>query len=167
VLYDDRYKAAGWVVQVLALAAWFTVLWSTNVAALLALGQSKWMAATTGVKTVANIVLIPTGWAIDHYHLGNDGFRGAVLALAMAEVIQLAFSSFAVWRNRLAPYWQDLPLTCYVLATAGVGDWLSGKLASNNIEATLIGVLAVTLLWLPLGWPLLRKLIRKEGPLIA
>jgi O-antigen/teichoic acid export membrane protein len=167
VLYDDRYKAAGWVVQVLALGAWFTVLWSTNVAALLALGQSKWMAATTGVKTVANIVLIPLGWYIDHFQLGNNGFRGAVIALVVAEVIQLGFSSFAVWRNGLAPYWQDLPLTCYVLASAGVGAWMSSNLVSNNIQATLLGVLVVTLLWLPLGWPLLRKLIRKEGPLIA
>jgi O-antigen/teichoic acid export membrane protein len=167
VLYDDRYKAAGWVVQVLALAAWFTVLWSTNVAALLALGHSKWMAATTGVKTVANIVLIPLGYYIDHFKLGNNGLRGAVIALAVAEVIQLGFSSFAVWRNRLAPYWQDLPLTCYVLASAGVGAWMSSNLVSNNIQATLLGVLVVTMLWLPLGWPLLRKLIRKEGPLIG
>jgi O-antigen/teichoic acid export membrane protein len=156
VFFDSRYQSAGWVLQVLALGAWFSVLWGTNVAALLALGQSRWMAATTGVKTVANIVLIPVGFYI-------GGFHGAVVALAVAEVIQLCFSSFAVWRNELAPFWQDLPLTGFVLASAGAGYWLSARWASNSIQVVLVGGVIVTLLWLPLAWPLLRKLVRKES----
>jgi O-antigen/teichoic acid export membrane protein len=160
VLYDDRYKSAGWVLQVLALGAWFSVLWSTNVAALLALGQSKWMAATTGVKTVATIILIPIGVQL-------DGFHGAVVALAVAEVVQLCFSAVAVYRNGLAPLWQDAPLSAFVLVSAAIGFWLSSTLASNNIVALLIGSAVVTLLWLPLGWPLLRKWMRKESPLVG
>jgi O-antigen/teichoic acid export membrane protein len=160
LLYDSRYESGGWVVQVLALGAYFNVLWTTNVAALLALGQSKWMAATTGVRTAAIIVLVPVG--VYFY-----GFPGAVVALAVTEAVQLAFSSAAVSLNGLAPIWHDVPMSFFVLLTSGVGYWATLEFAPNDFIALVLGAAVVTLLWLPIGWPLLRRLLKREGPLFG
>jgi O-antigen/teichoic acid export membrane protein len=156
VIYDDRYRAGGWVLQILALGSWFNVVWGTNVYALLALGQSKWMAATTAVRTVALVALIPAG-----VYLAE--FPGAVVAIALSEVIQLAFSTFAVVRNNLARPWHDLPLTALVFASAAVAFWTRSSLTSNSWIAVPLGAIVVTLLWLPVGWPQLRQLVRNRA----
>jgi O-antigen/teichoic acid export membrane protein len=156
VMFDDRYLAAGWVLQVLALGSWFNVVWGTNVYALLALGQSKWMAATTLVRTVAIVALIPAGIYV-------AGFPGAVVAIALSEVIQLAFSTFAVVSNRLARPWHDLPLTGLVFGSAGLSFWVRSNWTSNVWIAVPLGAILVTVLWLPVGWPPLRQLLRDRG----
>lgn len=181
VLYDQRYESGGWVVQVLALGMFFNVLCTTNVAALLALGQSKMMAAATAIRTGAIIVLMPLGVLVMKGH----EFQGAVIGLALAEVVQLAFSSIAVSLNRLAPIWQDAPMAAFMFATAGVGYWVSSTFApaissmigvslfarhpnfTTNLVELVLGSIVVTLLWLPVGWPLLRKLIKRDAPLIG
>jgi O-antigen/teichoic acid export membrane protein len=181
LLYDDRYRSAGWVLQVLALGAWFNVLCSANVNAFLALGQSKPMALATAIRTVAIITLIPVG-----AHFG--GFHGAVIAFAVSGAIQLLFSAWVINRNGIAPLFQDVPMTGLVLASAGAG-WLSAKFAASALSsalsqsstlvslahgrahalgsaaAVLIGSVVVSLFWLPFGWPLLRKLRAKEAVL--
>jgi O-antigen/teichoic acid export membrane protein len=155
VLYDRRYAAAGWVLQVLALGAWFNVLWSTNVAALLALGQSKWMAATTLIKTLAIVVLVPIGF---HFY----GFSGAVVALALAEVVQLSISATAIAQQKLCSVWQDAPLTLLVLASAVAGFWAGPGITHSHALALLGATLAVGALWSPIVWPLLAPLRRGQ-----
>jgi O-antigen/teichoic acid export membrane protein len=181
LLYDDRYRSGGWVLQVLAIGAWFNVLCSANVNAFLALGQSKPMAMATAIRTAAIVTLIPLG-----AHLG--GFHGAVIAFAASGAIQLMFSAVVIHRNGIAPLFQDAPMTGLVLASAGAG-WLSAKFAASTLSAALaqnstlvalahgraqvltsaaavlIGSIVVSLFWLPFGWPLLRKLLARQAVL--
>lgn len=154
ILYDDRYRASGWVVQVLALGGWYNMLWTTNVSALLALGQSRWMAATTAVKTVATLLLIPVG-----YYLG--GFPGAVIAFAAAELVQVCVSATAVASNKLAAAWHDLPSSLFVLLTAAAGYWV-GRFGGSSILCLLLSTAVVTAMWLPVALPLLRAFLRGE-----
>lgn len=151
VLYDDRYTDAGWVLQVLALGAWFAVLGNVNMAALLALGQSKWMAATAAVKAVALIALIPIGAQF-------AGFHGAVAALAVAESLQCSVSAAIAGRQKLARRWQTVPLTLLVFASAACGWAAATLLPLPDIAALAAGAAVVTAMWLPIGWPLLRML---------
>ena len=62
LLYDSRYRDAGWILQFLAAGAWFQVLECTNGAALLARGQTRWVAAGSAVKVVGLIAGIPIGF---------------------------------------------------------------------------------------------------------
>jgi len=160
VLYDDRYAEAGWVVQMLAVNAWFTVLSNVNVAALLALGQSKWMAATTAVKTATLIVAIPIGASL-------GGFRGAVIGIGVAELAQCLVSAAVVVRQKLASPGQDLPLTGLMLGSALAGYWSGHAVALPSLQALLVSAAVVTLLWLPVAWPLLRLLLRDRRALFA
>jgi O-antigen/teichoic acid export membrane protein len=160
LLYDARYAEAGWVLQVLALSAWFTALLNVNMAALLALGQSKWMAATSSAKTVAMVALIPLG-----AHL--YGFHGAVLALAGAEALQCLVASAVVQRQRLAPPFRDAPLTATVFAAAAAGSVAPRMLGMHGVPALLLTACTVVLCWLPWGWPLLVRVARERGALLA
>lgn len=154
LLYDPRYHEAGWVLQVLAIGAWFTVLWTTNVAALLALGRSQWMAATTASKAVATVLLIPVAFAL-------YGFHGAVAALAVAEMIPVIVSTIATSRHELGPLFADLPLTALVLASAALGHWIS-RTQSSSLLSLLVATPVVGVVWLPLVWPVLRALRNRE-----
>lgn len=156
VLYDDRYLDAGWVVQILAVSAWFTVLCNVNVAALLALGQSKWMAATTAVKTATMVVAIPVGAM-----LGD--FRGAVLGIAIAEALQCVVSAVVVARQKLAAPGQDLPLTGLFMVSSLAGYWAGHAVALPSLPALIVSGTVVTLFWLPFAWPLLRLLRNREA----
>ncbi len=145
LLYDQRYDQAGWIVQMLALASWFTVLESTNGAALLARGEANWTAANSAAKLLGMIALIPIGYAL-------GGFPGAVAGLAVSEVFKYAVSAFAVARAGLRGWPEELRLTMWVLATAALGS-LSASLAARagwSRQGTAAAVFAaVTLAWAP------------------
>jgi O-antigen/teichoic acid export membrane protein len=156
VLYDDRYRDAGWVVQTLAVGAWFTVIWNVNVAALLALGESKWMAATTAVKTATMIAAIPVGAAL-------GGFHGAVAGIAVAEALTWVVSAVVVARHGLAGFGHDWPLTGLFGLSAALGYFAGhGLLDLPALPALAISGAVVSALWLPLAWPLLRMLRNRE-----
>jgi len=157
LLYDQRYDQAGWIVQLLALASWFTVLESTNGAALLARGQAHWTAANSAAKLLGMLALIPLGYAL-------GGFPGAVAGLATSEILKYAVSAVAVARAGLRGWPQELGLTGWVLATAGLG-WLSASFAEGEgwprqATAALVFVV-ITLGWAPLGLSYLSK--RRSG----
>jgi len=153
LLYDQRYGQAGWIVQVLALASWFTVLESTNGAALLARGEARWTAANSAAKLLGMLALIPLGYAL-------GGFTGAVAGLAASEVLKYAVSAFAVARAGLKGWPQELRLTGWVLATGGLG-WLSASFAAHEgwsrLGTAAIVFVVVTLAWAPLGFSFLSR----------
>jgi len=153
LLYDHRYDEAGWIVQLLALASWFTVLEATHGAALLARGESHWTAMNSAAKLVGMLALIPLGYAA-------GGFPGAVAGLAASELLKYAASSFAIARAGLKGWPQEWRLTFWVLATSGLG-WLASSFAeqqgwSRYATAGLVFV-AVTLAWAPLGLSVLPR----------
>lgn len=147
LLYDQRYDQAGWIVQLLALASWFAVLESTNSAVLLARGEAHWTAAGGGAKLLGMLLLIPAGYAL-------AGFRGAVAGLAAAEVLKYAISAFAVRRAGLRGWPQELRLTAWMLASAGLG-WLAAVVSARAGWSPIAGAglvfVVVTAAWAPLG----------------
>lgn len=151
LLYDERYARAGWIVQVLALGSWFAILEATNGAALLARGQAKWTAASSLGKLAGMIALIPLG-----YHW--LGFPGAVLGLAVSDALKYAVSAFAIGRVQLRTWPEDLRLTAWVGASAGLGwvlsEWVQRAGGSRALVCATVFVV-VTLAWLPFGAPFL------------
>ncbi len=157
LLYDERYVEAGWIVQLLALGCWFSMLETTNGAALLARGQANWIAASSAGKLVGMAVLIPVG-----YHFA--GFPGAVLGLAASEILKYAVSAFAAARAGLKGWPQDLLLTSWVLATAGMGFLLASHAMRegwSSLTAACAVFAAVSAAWAPFGASLLSA--RRKG----
>jgi O-antigen/teichoic acid export membrane protein len=160
LFYDDRYAAAGWIVSMLALGSWFSVLEAINSAALLALGRAQWMAAANAGKLAGMVVLIPIGYAA-------AGFPGAVLGVACAEVLKYAVSLVAASRAGLAQWRQDLAWTAWLFTTAGA-TWLAAELAhragASELSVAALAASCVTIAWAPMLWPLVRSRAVSRAP---
>lgn len=149
LLYDARYHEAGWMVQVLSLGTWLGLLQSTNGAALLALGQARWVAVGSFCKIVGIVTLVPLG-----HRLG--GFPGAVAGFACSEAFRYGVLTAAARRRGLRDLGRDAGLSALVAASAWVGLAVAGRLgdAGQPLVVQAAGIfVAVSLLWLPVGGP--------------
>lgn len=146
LLYDERYHAAGWIVQFLACGAWFFALEATNGAALLACGRAKWVAFSNGAKLVGMIITIPIGFAY-------WGFPGAVACYAGSDIFKWIVSCIGIKRLDLSAWPRDIAYTLWTAAAAFAGAWAGTHVAAagaGRIWPALAVFFVVSLAWLPL-----------------
>jgi O-antigen/teichoic acid export membrane protein len=121
-VYDDRYVPAGYYLQGLGVAAWFTVLQTGSEVLLLSRGQTRQIASGQFVKLVLLVPLLLGG-----YHWG--GIAGFIAGYAAAEAARYVVLSVAVVRAGFAFYRSDLILTAIVAATVAAtfacSPWLA------------------------------------------
>lgn len=143
VLYDARYVEAGWILQYLAAAAWFQILEYTNVAALLATGRVRWMAAASAVKVAGMVAVIPLG-----FRLG--GFQGALVGVVASDLLKYVatVSGTAIAVGGARGFVRDVPLTVGIVGTAAAGlaagSWAiergAGSVAALGASAAAAGL---------------------------
>jgi len=146
VLYDPRYEAAGWVLQVLSVGGWMRALAATNGMALLARGDSHWVAASNATKLVAMMFLISLGYEV-------YGFPGAVVGFAASEWFSYAMLAWSTSRIGLAGWRDDALAALGFLASAGLGTLAVARLGSMRPAwfAGAIGAATVTGIWIPVA----------------
>jgi O-antigen/teichoic acid export membrane protein len=112
-LYDHRYHEAAWMVGVLAVGLWHTMLYSTVGPAILALSKAHYNAAANLVFCISLFALIPLGF---HFF----GMLGAVAAVAVGDLPVYFVVQYAAYRERLGTLLQDALMTvAFVLMLAG------------------------------------------------
>jgi O-antigen/teichoic acid export membrane protein len=79
ILYDDRYRQAGWMLQILAVAL-MTIPFRVAATSLLALGLSRIFSNIIGVKTISLYVFVPLGF----YFFGLPGALWGFVASSFA-----------------------------------------------------------------------------------
>lgn len=158
LLWDDRYAGAGWIVRLLSVGAWFSILEVTNGSAFLARGQANMLALANFGKLAGMLVLIPLG-----FELG--GFKGAVTGYACTELCKYAISAGTISRIGLSNWRRDLLLTLLVATSAGCAS-ISGELVRSASSNVLVGAVAVflaaTAIWAPVIW-FWKRSLRQEG----
>lgn len=156
VLYDDRYHAAGWILQLLAVGAWFGVMDATNTASLLARGKASIMVLSNASKLAAMVALIPLGYAV-------AGFPGAVAGFAASELVRYAVAAYATNKSGLTGWNQDLRLSCLVAVTGAAG-WTGahylGQAGAPHVVIALACLVLVSVAW---GLPVLRHVRRSRA----
>jgi len=113
-MYDHRYHAASWMVPVLALGLWHTLLYQTTMPALLSLGKSKYQAIGNASYCVAVVTAIPLAF---HFY----GMFGAVVAVAAGDLPFYFVLVAAASREGISTWKQDLQATGVFLALLGLG----------------------------------------------
>jgi O-antigen/teichoic acid export membrane protein len=113
-MYDPRYHAASWMVPVLALGLWHTLMYATTMPALLTLGKSKYQAIGNAYYCVAVLIAIPLGF---HFF----GMFGAVVAVAAGDLPFYFVSVTGASREGVSTWRQDLQATGIFLVFLGVG----------------------------------------------
>jgi O-antigen/teichoic acid export membrane protein len=103
-LYDHRYRAAAWMVGVLAAGLWHTTLYSTLSPAILALSKAHYNAGANLLYCISLFTLIPLGF---HYY----GILGAVMAVAVGDLPVYFIVLYAAHRERVGTFLQDVLMT--------------------------------------------------------
>ncbi len=137
ILYDPRYRDAGWIVEFLCAVSWFQILENANGSLLLATGRSDWMAAGNGAKLAGMIAFIPAG-----FYLG--GFPGALGGLVAAEALRYLVSVIGVGRRGLRVLATDSLFTLAVAGVAAAG-YGAGLLVDGRIGNRFAAVGAAAL----------------------
>jgi O-antigen/teichoic acid export membrane protein len=158
IMYDPRYVEAGWVVQLLAIGGLFNVGETVNSHALLALGQQRWNAIARTLMVVGMAIAIPVGY---HYF----GFPGAVGGFASAELFRFVVSGYAVTKNKIASWGQDVKLWVLTAVASGLA-WV----AVNRLHAyvhhewvdAFVVLAVVSAVWAVPAYPVLKDFLAKR-----
>jgi O-antigen/teichoic acid export membrane protein len=103
-MYDHRYHGAAWMVPILALGLWHTMLYATTMPALFSLGKSRYAAIGNGCYCFAVIASIPLGF---HYL----GMPGAVIAVAAGDLPLYFVTVWGASKEGVSTWRQDLGAT--------------------------------------------------------
>jgi O-antigen/teichoic acid export membrane protein len=116
-LYDHRYAEAAWMIPILALGLWHTLLYTTTSPVLFSLGKSKYSAVGNVVYCVSILVGIPLAFRY-------FGMAGAVWAVAGGDLPFYVVTQFGAVREGIGPMWQDFKMTCLFVALLAFGFFL-------------------------------------------
>lgn len=120
-LYPARYADAAWMIPILALGLWHTLLYTTTSPVLLALGKSSYNAVGNAAYAVAMLGGIPLAWHLGNEHGRGQGLFWAVVAIAAGDFPLYLVTQFGATREGVRPLRQDALLTGAFLACLGFG----------------------------------------------
>jgi O-antigen/teichoic acid export membrane protein len=103
-LYDYRYREAAWMIPILALGLWQTLLYQTTMPVLFSLGKTKYNAIGNAGYCATMVAGIPIAF---HFY----GLHGAVIAVAAGDFPLYVVTQFGATREGVRPLWQDLQMT--------------------------------------------------------
>ena len=104
LLYDQRYHAAAWMLPVLMIGTWFSILANTNEATLLGLGKASYTATSNTLKFLVLLVGLPLG-------IKAFGLMGGVFVVVVSELFRYLPMVYGLKRERFSFVRQDLLLT--------------------------------------------------------
>lgn len=113
-VYDHRYHAASWMVPILALGLWHTLLYATTMPALFSLGKSKYSAIGNACYCVAVTTAIPVAFKF-------FGMTGAVVAVAAGDLPLYLVTVSGASREGISTWRQDFQTTGIFLSFLGLG----------------------------------------------
>jgi O-antigen/teichoic acid export membrane protein len=107
-LYDQKYMEAAWMLPILALGLWPIMLSITCDQALLATGNSSYMAFGNILKFLYMLIGLPLGFS-------QMGILGAVVIIALNDLPFYGIVSYGLWREKLTMIAQDIQATLLLL----------------------------------------------------
>jgi O-antigen/teichoic acid export membrane protein len=113
-MFDQRYHDAAWMVPILAIGLWHTLMYSTTTPALFSLGKSKYNAMGNVCYCVTALVAIPIGFF-------TFKMFGAVVAVAAADLPLYVVNVVGASREQISTWRQDLQATAVFLLLLGAG----------------------------------------------
>lgn len=159
LLYDPRYQAAGWAVQILSVGGWLLIVGNTYGVALFANGVPKWVSLSALCKVIGMAVFIPVGFYLGEASFEGGGFPGAVCGFAASEGLRYFVCMVACSYMGLKGWLRDAQVTLLVAVSGGLGAlleyWMRAGEYNILLRSAIITVF-VTVFWWPLGWPLVK-----------
>ena len=112
-IYDRRYHDASWMIPILALGLWHTLLYSTTAPFLWAVGRPRYHAAGYALSAALMFTAVPLS-----FHLW--GLAGAVWAIAFSDLPVYGANLYGAWREDFFTLSQDFQATVLFAAFCGL-----------------------------------------------
>lgn len=147
ILYDERYREAGWMLQILSAGSWFRMLEAATSAALLAKARVRWLAAGNAAKLAGLFLFIPIGYSV-------AGFPGALVGLAIADCLKYAVSVAGGTLGGLRGFGGDAAATAGVAAVAGLASVAGSALLERgwgNFVGFFVSAVGACVPWAVVG----------------
>jgi O-antigen/teichoic acid export membrane protein len=116
LLYDARYHAATWMLPILVIGSWFSMIAALNESTILGLGRPSYTALANGVRLILLLVALPLSFAI-------AGLSGSVIALALVEACRCIPLYVGQRRERFSFGGQDVSVTIMMFMLTGALEW--------------------------------------------
>jgi O-antigen/teichoic acid export membrane protein len=117
ILYDERYHAASWMLPVLIIGSWFSILGNLNESTLLGLGKPSYNAIANTLKFVFILSCLPLIVRI-------YGLLGGITVVMLADLCRYVPVLIGQRQERFSFGVQDLLLTLAVLLLIVLWEWL-------------------------------------------
>jgi O-antigen/teichoic acid export membrane protein len=117
LLYDQRYKAAAWMLPILAVGIWPRLICVTIEPGLFALGIFKYTTVGNLFRLIFTVAAILIGFAW-------LGVPGAIIAVALNDLFYYLVVSYGLCCEGLSCVMQDLQATGLLLALVAIAVWV-------------------------------------------
>jgi O-antigen/teichoic acid export membrane protein len=111
-VYDSRYHSAAWIVPILAVGLWHTLLYTTTNSCLFAVGKPQYVVGGYLCSSIAIIGFLPVA-----FH--QWGLLGAVWTVALSDLPMYFVILYGLAREGMYPLAQDLKMTLVFLIALG------------------------------------------------
>ena len=122
ILYDERYQAARWMLPILIIGSWFSILANLNESTLLGLGKPSYSAISNSLKFAFLLVGLPLSVKL-------NGVVGCVLVFSLSDLSRYIPILIGQRRERFSFGMQDLLITFAMFAMIGFWEglrWILG-----------------------------------------
>jgi O-antigen/teichoic acid export membrane protein len=109
VLYDNRYIQAAWMLPILALGIWPRILCNTIEPSLFAIGKPQYPALGQLLRFLFTFIGLLLGFSL-------MGVEGAVIAVALNDLVFYGAINYGLWREELSGLMQDIKATALLVA---------------------------------------------------
>lgn len=117
VLYDQRYHAAAWMLPILIIGAWFSIVSSVNESTVMGLGRPNYTAFANAAKFAFLLLGLTLGVA-------RYGVAGGVVAVAVSDLCRYVPVLVGLVRERFSFGRQDAVATLVLFGLVAFWEWL-------------------------------------------
>ena len=117
ILYDERYQAAGWMLPLLIIGSWFSLLANINESTLLGLGKPNYSAISNSSKFIFLLIGLPLS-------VTGFGLPGAIVVVTLSGLFRYVPILIGQRREYFSFGGQDLLITLAVFLLIGLWEWV-------------------------------------------
>jgi O-antigen/teichoic acid export membrane protein len=137
ILYDERYQAASWMLPLLIIGSWFSLLAYINESTLLGLGKPTYSAISNVSKFIFLLVALPLS-------LMTFGLLWGIVVVAVSDLFRYFPIFIGQRREHFSFGLQDLLVTLATFLLIGFWEWLRWVAGfGNSFESLPINISAL------------------------
>jgi O-antigen/teichoic acid export membrane protein len=117
IVYDQRYQAAGWILPILIIGSWFSIIANVNESTLLGLGKPSYGAISNSLKFAFLLIGVPLGVKL-------YGLIGVIVIVASSDLCRYIPIFIGQRRGELSFGRQDIFTTLGMFLLLGFWEWI-------------------------------------------